>query len=176
MQLKSELGLGSYKTAWLLAMKLRRAMVAPGRTPLAGLVEVDETEIPFRTRDDPPEGGHGRSHQGKLLVVGAVEIESRAKEKLRLGRIRLAPIADFSATTLHVFIRANIVPDSTAKTIEPEGELVEVGLQVLGPQAVIDAETPGLQVGEDAMDGGHDDVGGHRSDRVGLVGHAWRAR
>ena len=116
MQLKSELGLGSYKTAWLLAMKLRRAMVAPGRTPLAGLVEVDETEIPFRTQDDPPEGGRGRSHQGKLLVVGAVEIESRAKEKLRLGRIRLAPIADFSATTLHVFIRANIVPDSTAKT------------------------------------------------------------
>ena len=116
MQLKSELGLGSDKTAWLLAMKLRRAMVAPGRTPLAGLVEVDETEIPFRTQDDPPEGGRGRSHQGKLLVVGAVEIESRAKEKLRLGRIRLAPIADFSATTLHVFIRANIVPNSTAKT------------------------------------------------------------
>ena len=48
MQLKSELGLGSDKTAWLLAMKLRRAMVAPGRTPLAGLVEVDETEIPYR--------------------------------------------------------------------------------------------------------------------------------
>src|SRR5512132_1581268 len=45
MQLKSELGLGSYKTAWLLAMKLRRAMVAPSRTPLAGFVEVDETEI-----------------------------------------------------------------------------------------------------------------------------------
>ena len=58
MQLKSELGLGSYKTAWLL--KKLRAMVAPGRTPLAGLVEVDETEIPFRTQDDPPEGGHGR--------------------------------------------------------------------------------------------------------------------
>jgi predicted RNA-binding Zn-ribbon protein involved in translation (DUF1610 family) len=80
MQLKSELGLGSYKTAWLLAMKLRRAMVAPSRTPLAGLLEVDETEIPFRTQDDPPAGGRGRSHQGKLLVVGAVEIESRVKE------------------------------------------------------------------------------------------------
>ena len=25
------------------------------------------------------------------------------------------------------------------------------------------------------MDGGHDNMGGHRSDRVGLVGHAWRA-
>ena len=58
-----------------------------------------------------PKAGTGARTEGKLLVVGAVEIESRAKEKLRLGRIRLAPIADFSATTLHVFIRANIVPD-----------------------------------------------------------------
>ena len=65
---------------------------------------------------------------------------------------------------------------SGTAAIEPEGELVEVGLQVLGPQAAIDAETPGLQVGEDAMDGGHDDVGGHRSDRVGLVGHAGAPR
>jgi predicted RNA-binding Zn-ribbon protein involved in translation (DUF1610 family) len=33
LQLQSELGIASYKTAWLLAMKLRRAMVAPGRAP-----------------------------------------------------------------------------------------------------------------------------------------------
>jgi hypothetical protein len=42
-QLQSVLGLGSYRTAWMLAAKLRRAMVAPDRQPLAGLVEVDET-------------------------------------------------------------------------------------------------------------------------------------
>ena len=30
---------------------------------------------------------------------------------------------------------------SGTAAIEPEGELVEVGLEVLGPQAVIDAET-----------------------------------
>ena len=53
LQLQEQLGLGSYKTAWLLCAKLRRAMVAPGRQPLAGLVEVDETEIPCRTKDDP---------------------------------------------------------------------------------------------------------------------------
>src|SRR5512143_3774607 len=40
-QLQSLLGLGSYRTAWMLAAKLRRAMVAPDRRPLAGLVEVD---------------------------------------------------------------------------------------------------------------------------------------
>src|SRR5512144_1997637 len=47
LQLRNELGLGSYKSAWLLCAKLRRAMVAPGRSPLAGLAEVDETEIPL---------------------------------------------------------------------------------------------------------------------------------
>jgi hypothetical protein len=38
--------------------------------------------------------------------------------------------------------------------IEAEDELVEVGLQVLGPQAVVDLERPGLKVGEDAVDPG----------------------
>src|ERR671929_686107 len=46
-QLWLQLGLGSYKTAWLLLRKLRHAMVDPGREPLAGLVEVDETSIPL---------------------------------------------------------------------------------------------------------------------------------
>ncbi len=40
-QLWLQLGLGSYKTAWLLLRKLRRAMVDPEREPLAGLVEVE---------------------------------------------------------------------------------------------------------------------------------------
>src|SRR5512143_1279760 len=39
LQVQKQLGLGSYKTAWLLCAKLRRAMVAPDRPPLNGLVE-----------------------------------------------------------------------------------------------------------------------------------------
>jgi Transposase zinc-ribbon domain len=58
-QLWRQLGLGSYKSAWLLCAKLRRAMVAPHRSPLAGLVEIDETVIPHRTKADPPAGGQG---------------------------------------------------------------------------------------------------------------------
>ena len=50
-QLWPQLGLGSYKTAWLLLRKLRRAMVDPEREPLAGLVEVDETSLSFRAKD-----------------------------------------------------------------------------------------------------------------------------
>ena len=45
LQLQKQLCLGSYKTAWLLATKVRRAMGAPRRMPLAGLVEVDESLI-----------------------------------------------------------------------------------------------------------------------------------
>jgi hypothetical protein len=34
----------------MVCAKLRRAMVNPGREPLSGLVEADETIMPFRTR------------------------------------------------------------------------------------------------------------------------------
>ena len=41
--LQRVLGLGSYRTAWLMLHKLRQAMVRPGREKLSGVVEVDET-------------------------------------------------------------------------------------------------------------------------------------
>ncbi len=40
LQLQKQLGIGSYRSAWLLAAKLRRAMVDPDRNPLSGLVEI----------------------------------------------------------------------------------------------------------------------------------------
>ncbi len=111
LQLQKQLRLGSYKSAWLLCAKLRRAMVAPGRALLAGLIEVDETEIPLRTKADPVCGGGGRSPRGKMLVAGAVEVENDAP-----GRIRMAAIKDFSAASLHGFVAANVVPGATIKT------------------------------------------------------------
>ncbi len=111
LQLQRQLALGSYKSAWLMAAKLRRSMVAPGRNALAGLVEVDETEIVCRSKNDPLTGGGGRSHQGKILVVGAVEIEDGGP-----GRIRLSQVPDYSAASLHAFIKTNLAPGATAKT------------------------------------------------------------
>ena len=110
-QLQGQLGLGSYKSAWLLCAKLRHAMVDPGRNLLGGLVEIDETSIPHRTNQDPVAGGAGRSHQGKMLVIGAVEIVGKGP-----GRIRLAPIADYSAAAIHAFMAANLAPGATAKS------------------------------------------------------------
>jgi transposase-like protein len=110
-QLQALLGLGSYRTAWMLAAKLRRAMVAPDRRPLAGLVEVDETSVPLRTKDDPPAGGSGRSHAGKMLVAGAIEVNDG-----KPGRLRLMVIHDYSADTLHAVIAQALATGCTAKT------------------------------------------------------------
>ena len=109
-QLWRQLGLGSYKSAWLLCAKLRRAMVDPARDPLSGLVEVDETQIAYRTRDDPPAAG-GRSGEGKLQVAAAVEVEGKGP-----GRVRLAVIMDASATTLRAFLKVSLAPGATLKT------------------------------------------------------------
>ena len=111
LQLQKQLALGSYKSAWLLCAKLRRAMVAPNRALLSGLAEVDETELPLRTKDDPVTGGGGRSGQSKMLVAGAVEVADGV-----VGRIRLAKISDFSAKSLHRFVEDNIAPGTTIKT------------------------------------------------------------
>jgi len=84
LQLQNQLGLGSYRTAWMLCAKLRRAMVNPEREPLSGLVEADETIIPFRTKNDPVVMPAGRSGIGKMLVAGAVEIDSGKPRRARL--------------------------------------------------------------------------------------------
>ena len=107
-QLWLQLGLGSYKTAWLLLQKLRRAMVDPDRQPLAGLVEVDETAVPFRSQDEPVSRKPGRSGEGRLLIAGAVEIRGKGP-----GRTRLAAIEDYAAATLGGFVAANVIAGST---------------------------------------------------------------
>src|SRR5207245_4843634 len=105
-QLWLQLGLGSHKSAWLLLRKLRAAMVDPDREPLGGLVEVDETSLPFRGEGEPARPG--RSHDGKLLIAGAVEIKGKGP-----GRTRLAVIGDYSAVALGAFVAAAIAAGST---------------------------------------------------------------
>ena len=112
LQLQAKLGIGSHKTAWLLLDKLRRSMVDPERDPLEGMVEIDEISIVYRTKDDPVAGGQGRSHEGKMLIAGAVEYIEGGKA----GRIRLAVIPDFTEPTLKGFVAGNTADGSTILT------------------------------------------------------------
>jgi Zn ribbon nucleic-acid-binding protein len=109
LQLQAQLGLGSYKTAWLMLQKLRRAMVDPDRSLLEDLVEVDESDIPYRTKADPIAGGQGRSAVGKLHFIGAIELSPEGHPR----RIRLAPLQDFSATSIGGFVVSAIQPGAT---------------------------------------------------------------
>jgi transposase-like protein len=104
--LQRVLGLGSYKTAWAMLHKLRRAMVRPGRDRLAGIVEVDETYWGAEEH-----GVIGRLTESKSLIAVAVEEDGRG-----IGRIRLRTIPDLQRTTLHGFIAASIEPGSTVRT------------------------------------------------------------
>ena len=104
--LQRVLGLGSYKTAWAMLHKLRRAMVRPGRDRLEGVVEVDET---YWGAEEP--GAIGRQTELKALIAVAVEEDGRG-----IGRIRLRTIPDATKDTLHGFITQSITPGSTVRT------------------------------------------------------------
>jgi transposase-like protein len=107
--LQRVLGLGSYKTAWAMLHKLRRAMVRPGRERLRGVVEVDET---YWGGEEP--GVRGRGAVEKALI--AVAAEAAPGRPKAIGRIRLRHIADTRRTTLHAFIGEAIEPGSTVVT------------------------------------------------------------
>ena len=111
VQLQSPLGLGSYRTAWMVCAKLRRAMVNPEREPLCGLVEADETIIPFRTKDDPVVLPAGRSAVGKMLVAGAVEVDGGVPR-----RARLKAIEGFGKDQIHAFVLGAVAPQTRLAT------------------------------------------------------------
>ncbi|TVQ58196.1 MAG: hypothetical protein EA355_02560 [Rhodobacteraceae bacterium] len=75
----------------------------------------DETEMPLRRKKDPPAGGQGRSPRGKTFVAGAVALSPDGKPR----RIRLAPIADFSAATLKPLVAVTAAPGTLPAAAAP---------------------------------------------------------
>lgn len=106
--LQKILGFGSYKTAWALLHKLRRAMVRPGRDCLRGKLEIDESYV----GGEKP-GKRGRGATGKVLVMIATEINDE-----KIGRIRLRRVENASATTLEEAVKE---VDQSGSVIRTDG-------------------------------------------------------
>jgi hypothetical protein len=95
----------------MLCAKLRRAMVNPERGPLCGVVEADETIIPFRAKDDPVVLPAGRSGIGKMLLAGAVEVDGGTPR-----RARLKVIEGFGKQEIHAFVLGAVAPHTKLVT------------------------------------------------------------
>jgi len=121
LSLKRVLEIGSYQTAWAMLHRLRSVLVRPGRERLGGTVEVDETYI----GGEEPELPGGRARGKKVLAAIAVEVS----DPRGLGRCRIVPIADASATSLHAFVADHVEPGARVIT---DGWMGYRGLTKLG--------------------------------------------
>ena len=83
-------------------------LVRPGRDRLAGAVEVDETYI---GGEEPGLRG-GRARGKKVLTGIAVE----AQDPKGLGRCRMGPLPDASASSLHGFVTDHVEPGARVIT------------------------------------------------------------
>lgn len=101
-QLERELGV-NYKTAWRMAKRIRRDLMAEEGEPLRGTVEVDETFV----------GGKRRGHRGyqhhKTPVIGMVE---------RGGKVRAFVSHPLSADDVLRELHVRVLPESLVYTDE----------------------------------------------------------
>ncbi len=132
LQLQRQLGLGSYRTAWHLAHRIRYAMKQePLAGLLAGVVEGDETYVGGKPRKfagprKGPKYSRGRGTK-KVPVVALVE---------RDGRVRAMPVERVDAKTLAKFVRANVDPNAALHTDEWAGYKT-VGKEFAGGHHVV---------------------------------------
>ncbi|SRR6266481_2969707 len=94
-QIKRTVGL-SYKTAWYLCHRIRKAMATCERPMLSGTVEMDETYVGGQQK------GWKDSHKSKEIVIGIRE---------RNGELRFFHAQDVKIGTLRQYIKDNISED-----------------------------------------------------------------
>lgn len=93
------LGIGQYKTAWLMAHKIREAMsTRDARYSLAGLVEMDESFF------GPAGTTQGRGSETKCTVLCAVSLYRNKAGEQKPGFAHMSVVDDASAETIGDFL------------------------------------------------------------------------
>jgi transposase-like protein len=115
-QLMRMLGLGSYRTAWFMAHRVREAMAEHDPEPLGGkgkTVEIDETFIgkPDQTFVN------GKGWQGKRGTATKRKVLTMVE---RGGRAVSVKVEDLTVQTLKTVIGKHVVLDSTLNTDEAQ--------------------------------------------------------
>lgn len=116
-QLQRQMGC-SYKTAWFLLHRLRRAMVNGARTKLSGTIEADETIVGGPVKD---KRGRGVTKSAtNTLVFGAVEViaypDKSGVDMEKAGRLRLATTQCADEKSIEQFLTRNVERGSTVRT------------------------------------------------------------
>jgi len=112
LQLQRMLGLGSYKSAWHMAHRIRLAMKEEPLSSLLGQVEVDETYVGGKPRNKKNREGRGKKFgrgTDKIPVIALIE---------RGGRARAMPLEGVDQGSLTDAIRAHVDFASTLNTDE----------------------------------------------------------
>lgn len=98
-QLQRHLGIGSYRTAWHLAHRIREAMAEHDLLLGGDAVEVDETYVGPRLRQSNPRFARP-VRKDKDVVLGMVERHG--------GRLKLIPVSDTKAAILQPHLEKHI--------------------------------------------------------------------
>lgn len=97
-QLQEHLDIGSYRTAWYMAHRIRKSMEEKNPSPMTGVVEMDETYIYGKSK----RRGIRPPRPKKDMVIGLRE---------RKGRVRFFHVPDVKTDTIKAIVDKNIDPD-----------------------------------------------------------------
>src|SRR5262245_27889499 len=139
LQLQRQLGLGSYRTAWHMAHRIRHAMQNdPNPGKLSGIVEADETHVGGKVRRGSINGGGRRGSKESQKRTQAAQRAWRDKRVpvavlvSRDGQARARALDKVTGENLRAFIKSNVdMSKATLHTDEHTG-YVGVGREFAG--------------------------------------------